>query len=391
MRSKLHRHHHHHHKHDNNVINDDHTQQIAPAVTISPSQPLLPRSPSEQQEFDELNQVDSKDEAVPQATITHPQPDQNRLSPLMRNKTPTVLSSSSSSDEDEGETSSASLSSASQIDMLSKELKEHQHELQEVDKEEDLIVDKQLLKTTERNRHIPSPEPVSNRLNSTASSSSSSTQRFHRRLVFTEPIGNEQADRVTLSQYYGQSTPEQKPHRKPRVYLVASDFSKESRSAMEWTMGTMLRDHDEIHVVTVVSQEQDLAELDMTPAKVLQGVSKTLNARAKQLLSHMLLFNVKLVTVATRGHVREVLHNLINELPVTMVVCGCRGRSTMKGMLMGSVSTYLLHKAPVPVSVIRYHKKRKHKSKRKSAAHAAALSESMKAGHLVVDELGAAR
>jgi hypothetical protein len=38
---------------------------------------------------------------------------------------------------------------------------------------------------------------------------------------------------------------------------VACDFSKESLYALEWTMGTMMRDGDELHVSTVINREDN--------------------------------------------------------------------------------------------------------------------------------------
>jgi hypothetical protein len=53
-------------------------------------------------------------------------------------------------------------------------------------------------------------------------------------------------------------------------------------------------------------------------------------------------------------------------------------------MLMGSVSTFLVHNSPVPVSVVRPQKKEKKKTQHKTAAQK--LSQSVKNGHLKVDE-----
>ncbi|KAI8149058.1 hypothetical protein BJV82DRAFT_708897 [Fennellomyces sp. T-0311] len=354
-----------------------------PVVTLTPSiESVEPRSPTEQRTFEELNKVASSDEEVPHALIIQPKPTHNKLSPIMHNKTPVRPSSTWSSESEDIESTGSS-----QADLLAEDLKEHQRELIKEDRDEDLYVDPQLIATTERNRSIPSPERASPQF----VSYSSSLRHHHRRLVFTEPVVSKNPDRVHMTQFYGKSIEQPTLRHKSRLYLVACDFSKESHSAMEWTMGTIMRDGDELHLVTVVSQEQDLAELEMAPAKEILGVAQTLNTKAKVLMGHMLLFDVKLVVSAVRGHVRDVLMTKIQDLPVTMVVCGCRGRSTMKGMLMGSVSTFLIHKSPVPVTVIRYRKKKKHHSRKKSETRATGLSESMRTGHLIVDELGAAR
>ena len=43
--------------------------------------------------------------------------------------------------------------------------------------------------------------------------------------------------------------------RRARKYIVASDLSQESRYAVEWGIGTVLRDGDEMMIVTVVENE----------------------------------------------------------------------------------------------------------------------------------------
>lgn len=53
-------------------------------------------------------------------------------------------------------------------------------------------------------------------------------------------------------------------------------------------------------------------------------------------------------------------------------------------MIMGSVSTFLVHNSPIPVSVVRPQKKEKSKKKKKTAAQK--LSQSVKTGQLKVDE-----
>ena len=252
-------------------IDDQHDTPPTPIVTITPSQDYV--APEEKEAFKELNKVDERDKDIPKATIVNSEPDQNKLRTHSLHDDDASTSSASSS---ENESSSDERSSfSSQIDLLSEELKNHDDELQmEYDKK-----DKKLMEATEYNRHVPSPdfppttiadnkakgknhlnkEPQSSRA---ASSSSAPSTRSHRHLVFTEPKIDEQLDRIVVTQYYGESSPEHKSHQKPRTYLVAYDFSKESRSAVEWTMGTILRDHDEIYVVTAVSEDEDSADSD---------------------------------------------------------------------------------------------------------------------------------
>jgi hypothetical protein len=57
--------------------------------------------------------------------------------------------------------------------------------------------------------------------------------------------------------------------RRRRRYVVASDLSEESRYAVEWGIGTVLRDGDEMLIVTVVENESkgDLIEMAFSFAK----------------------------------------------------------------------------------------------------------------------------
>ena len=63
-----------------------------------------------------------------------------------------------------------------------------------------------------------------------------------------------QRDRCTIT--ITQGDPESKlGTRKRRQYVVASDLSQESRYAVEWGIGTVLRDGDEMLIVTVVEND----------------------------------------------------------------------------------------------------------------------------------------
>jgi hypothetical protein len=63
-----------------------------------------------------------------------------------------------------------------------------------------------------------------------------------------------QRDRCTIT--ITQGDPEGKlGGRRKRRYVVASDLSEESRYAVEWGIGTVLRDGDEMWLVTVIENE----------------------------------------------------------------------------------------------------------------------------------------
>lgn len=217
-------------------------------------------------------------------------------------------------------------------------------------------------------------------------------------------------------------------HRRQRKYLVATDLSDESVYALEWTIGTILRDGDTLFTVYAIDEESGTgkaAELSASVpvgegAKVIQDsaavigsqTEKTalkLQSNAASLLPQALssyfggsdsrsvsvhsrgistvdserVFAVERISQTcvrllrkTRLQVRvavEVIHckspkQLITEaidgLEPTLVIIGSRGRSALKGVLLGSFSNYIITKSSVPVMVAR--KKLKKHTKYKS-------------------------
>ncbi|KAI9320883.1 hypothetical protein BX666DRAFT_1852339 [Dichotomocladium elegans] len=253
--------------------------------------------------------------------------------------------------------------------------------------EDDLeLRDPELYRTTESNRQIPFEEEQT-------PGRKKSIQGYSRppELVFSEPpMTVTEPDRIVVSFTYGLAA--HKPVKKSRKYFMACDFGEESLYAMSWAMGTMLRDGDEVHVATVVSTEDDVDDMaDDEKYRLWQELdrkSKSLISQVRTKLGEMLLFNIKIVIYSIAGQTKEALLDLICNTPLTMVVCGSREKGAFKGLLMGSVSTFLVHNAPIPVSVVRPQKKTKISKKKLTAAQK--LSQSVRSGQLRVDEVAGA-
>jgi len=78
--------------------------------------------------------------------------------------------------------------------------------------------------------------------------------KTHEPLPFQTSRPAFQRDRCTIT--ITQGDPEAKRGtRRKRQYVVASDLSEESRYAVEWGIGTVVRDGDEMLIVTVVASE----------------------------------------------------------------------------------------------------------------------------------------
>ncbi|CAO3677375.1 unnamed protein product [Rhizopus stolonifer] len=326
-------------------------------VTLSEDHPLTTEEPFHSDDlklkFKDLNVVDPKDKQIPPAVIIEKE-DPNLI--------PTVVPNVVKSEDDE-------------------------------DEEEEM--DDELYRITESNRYIPYDEVVPQihlaRVNSLRSQDVDIKRHL---LVFADkPSVTKKSDQIIVKNHYGAGPKGQladnlKPRRRQRSYLVACDFSEESFSAIEWTMGTMMRDGDQLYVVTAVNRDDNpeaVKQAGLSLSKELSRASETVTEEAKKALNQMLLFDVALITYAICGRVKDVLSKLISELPLTMVVCGSRGRGSMKGLFMGSISTYLVHKSPVPVTVIKPQKTKKAEEKKR--VKAPPLSESVESGQLAVDEL----
>ncbi|KAI9780592.1 MAG: hypothetical protein M1816_002812 [Peltula sp. TS41687] len=214
--------------------------------------------------------------------------------------------------------------------------------------------------------------------------------------------------------------------RRARTYLVATDLSDQAAYALEWTIGTILRDGDTMLAVYAMDEEhsgsskggdgdgavgigegasavKDQAAIigsltsKLMSARNLSPLSATFNPASDQSntstsvspdgrtisKSEQDLIRateditqrcVKLLR-KTRLQVRIVVEvilckspkNLITEvidfIDPTLVILGSRGRSALKGVLLGSFSNFLVTKSSVPVMVAR--KKLKKHSKYK--------------------------
>ncbi|KAL2851963.1 hypothetical protein BJY01DRAFT_260316 [Aspergillus pseudoustus] len=207
--------------------------------------------------------------------------------------------------------------------------------------------------------------------------------------------------------------------RRQRKYLVTTDLSEESVYALEWTIGTILRDGDTMFAVFAMHEEtgtqigegakatQDVAAVvgsqtvetaqksqneaanpnlpralfsrlgsgtDSRPSSVdARALSKAEAERshAVQIISQTCVRLLRKTLLQVRIAV-EVIHckspkhmitEAIDGLEPTLVIVGARGRSALKGVLLGSFSNYLVTHSSVPVMVARKKLKKKAKNK----------------------------
>lgn len=172
--------------------------------------------------------------------------------------------------------------------------------------------------------------------------------------------------------------------REPKRYVVFSDMSEESKWAVEWGIGTVLRDGDEMILVTVQETE---SKLDPAEGATVDRLQKLRNQQERQALASLLvrqatslLQRTKLnVTVTCQAmhakNARRLFLDIIDLLEPTMVIVGSRGLGKLKGIILGSTSHYLIQKSSVPVMVARRRLKRPTRKSHTAAQAIAIRSE----------------
>lgn len=211
-------------------------------------------------------------------------------------------------------------------------------------------------------------------------------------------------------------------HRRLRKYIVATDLSDESTHALEWAIGTVLRDGDTLLALYSIDEETagqaDPNFISLDDSRALKEQAAAVSAIAKGAMArpmgsrsgsphafHGMFREASSATPSparssrnkskleeereravqditervskllrkTQLQVRviiEVIHckspkhlvtEVIDIVSPTLVIIGSRGRSALKGTLLGSFSNYLVTKSSVPVMVARKRLKKKSK------------------------------
>ncbi|EST08247.1 UspA [Kalmanozyma brasiliensis GHG001] len=188
------------------------------------------------------------------------------------------------------------------------------------------------------------------------------TRRGSKMLSLTTSRPRYERNRCTITISHGDADAAAKNSKRPKRYVVASDGSEESSYAVEWTIGTVLRDGDEMLVVSVMETDSKLDALDpkheevsarMEHQRIRQAMASVLAKQATHLLERTRL-EVKISCQAIHAkNPRHMLLDLIDFYEPTMVVVGSRGLGSLRGILLGSTSHYLVQKSSAPVMVAR--------------------------------------
>ncbi|KAH9469972.1 hypothetical protein Pst134EA_007242 [Puccinia striiformis f. sp. tritici] len=190
----------------------------------------------------------------------------------------------------------------------------------------------------------------------------SKLKQQHLKLNVSRPIY--QKNRCTITIEHGDFAKFSQDSERNRFYLVACDLSDESKYAIEWTIGTVLRQGDECLIIMIIETDSKL-DPEEGSGTAADRTAKIRNQKDRQEKATLLVreatallertgLNVKVTCQAIHGkNPKHMLIDCIDYLEPNLVIVGRRGLTSSKTSLMGSVSHYLVQKSSVPVMVAR--------------------------------------
>ncbi|KAI0030423.1 hypothetical protein K488DRAFT_54240 [Vararia minispora EC-137] len=199
-----------------------------------------------------------------------------------------------------------------------------------------------------------------------------------------------QRDRCTITITQGDPiTALKEKGRKSRSYIVASDISDESRYAVEWAIGTVLRDGDELLIVTIIENDSKIdppvpnaadRAAKLRSQQERQGMAYILCRQATSLLQRTRLNTTVKCEAWHAKNARHMVLDIVDHVEPVMLIVGSRGLGQLKGIILGSTSHYLIQKCSVPVMVARRRLKRPPRKAAHLAKHRARVSLAEAAG-----------
>jgi len=136
--------------------------------------------------------------------------------------------------------------------------------------------------------------------------------------------------------------------------LLAVDGSADAERALEQTIDLAQSQHSRVTIFTAVQSPPSLAYAGLSADATANLVSSS-QQEAERILraaSGRFPADVSVTTVLSIDPVRQALVQEIEKGGHDLVVMGSRGRGSVRSVLLGSVSQYVLHHSPAPVLVV---------------------------------------
>lgn len=147
------------------------------------------------------------------------------------------------------------------------------------------------------------------------------------------------------------------------VVILATDGSPGSRSAEDYMKRTLTPEGTRVLVVSVLQEdriqqgpeagEQDPLR-DDPMGEDYPSARPTIEAenRASDVAERLRAEGYDVDTVVKVGHPGSIISETARVNQADVIFMGRRGRGTVRELLLGSVSQYVVHRAPCPVTVV---------------------------------------
>ncbi|KAJ1337012.1 hypothetical protein BSLG_006772 [Batrachochytrium salamandrivorans] len=145
-----------------------------------------------------------------------------------------------------------------------------------------------------------------------------------------------------------------------RHLMIAVDLSDYSFEAIRFAFDNVARPNDVVSVVQVIHPVDGFYGKTETPGAKRQDAMISLHDSVKKIRNDLGKQVIPFRVDVGWGDARKIVLELAEAHKATILIVGSRGRTSLAGALLGSVSQFLLSHAKVPVIVVRNPTTKKH-------------------------------